>query len=114
MFASLQIALQNRFADQVAFLSLPVMTLELGIALSIGAMAGDLIGSIIKRQMSVERGDSFLLLDQLDFIVVAIALAYVVQPFHILIALSLVLLTPPIHVLSNIFGYHAKLKKHPW
>lgn len=114
MFASLQIAVQTRFAQDLAFLPLPQMTLELGLALSVGALFGDIAGSFVKRRLSIKRGDSVILLDQLGFLLVALLIGYAVQPFHPILAITLIILTPPIHLLANILGYYMRVKKHPW
>ncbi|MDP6670520.1 MAG: CDP-archaeol synthase, partial [archaeon] len=39
-----------------------------GFLLAAGAMLGDLVGSFIKRRTGLARGESVLLLDQLDFV----------------------------------------------
>lgn len=114
LFAFLQLAIQQRFAAELAFLSLPVMTIALGFALSAGALAGDIAGSFIKRRRGIKRGGSVPLLDQLGFLLVALLFGYAIQPFEPLVAAALIVLTPPIHVLSNIFGYYVRLKMHPW
>ena len=49
-----------------------------GVLLAVGAILGDLIGSFIKRRISVERGKPVFLLDQLDFIFVGLLLGSII------------------------------------
>ncbi len=94
--------------------SLASMTFPIVFMLSIGAMAGDLIGSFIKRRMKMKRGESAPFMDQLGFLLATLVFA---APFFILPAthmLVLVILTPIIHWLANVLGYCIKVKKHPW
>jgi CDP-2,3-bis-(O-geranylgeranyl)-sn-glycerol synthase len=96
-------------------IELYVMTFPLVIALVIGTMAGDIIGSFIKRRLGLKSGDSAILLDQLDFLVVAFIFASLVTRIDIYIMLTLLVLTPPIHLVTNYFGcYIMKVKKNPW
>src|SRR3989338_8830470 len=59
------------------FLSIPLPehTIPLIIALSTGAIIGDIIGAFVKRRLSVPRGHPALLLDHLDFLLTAMLFA---------------------------------------
>jgi CDP-2,3-bis-(O-geranylgeranyl)-sn-glycerol synthase len=81
---------------------------------ALGALIGDLIGSFIKRRLNITRGQSAPVLDQLDFLVVAILLGLLVNPLPLLFIVFLLLVTPIIHLLANAVGYLLKLKKEPW
>ncbi|MFH0927177.1 MAG: CDP-2,3-bis-(O-geranylgeranyl)-sn-glycerol synthase [Candidatus Micrarchaeota archaeon] len=87
-----------------------------GIALSAGALFGDLAGSFIKRRLGAKRGDS-VLLDQITFLLGALAFCYplgltiIFQPIN---ALFLFVITYFIHRFANFAAHHAGLKRVPW
>lgn len=107
----LQVSYQNQIP---ADLGLAEMTLPLVVALSAGAIFGDLAGAFVKRRMGIRRGDPALLLDQLDFLVVALLAAGLFYAPEKEVIIALFLLTPPIHWLTNFFAYRLKIKKTPW
>lgn len=86
-----------------------------GLGLSLGAMLGDLAGSFIKRRLGFERGEPAPLLDQIDFLVGALTLSFLLKytlDFRLIVIA--ILLTPPIHLAMNILAYYIGLKKVPW
>lgn len=85
-----------------------------GFLLSFGALLGDLVGSFMKRRLSLERGQPAPFLDQLDFVVGALALSFIEFIPQIEIIIALLVFTPIIHLTANIIGYKLKLKKEPW
>jgi len=113
IIGSLQIYGQNYVPAELG-LNLIVMTPMLVFLLAAGAMAGDLAGSFIKRRVSMERGASFPLLDQLGFVVFALIFASFSVSISIEIVIVLLVLTIPIHLLANAIGYLARVKKNPW
>ncbi len=90
------------------------------IALSIGALLGDIVKSFFKRRLGFERGEGLPLVDQLDFVAGAWVLAYILDPqwftenFTFWIIITVLILTPVLHRATNIIGYHIKVKKEPW
>lgn len=87
----------------------------LGFVMAIGALMGDLVGSFLKRRIDVGRGERTLLLDQLDFVVGAMVVLYLVgwaPPLRTMVILLLI--TPPLHLLMNYVGYAFKYKEVPW
>jgi CDP-2,3-bis-(O-geranylgeranyl)-sn-glycerol synthase len=93
---------------------LPYMLL-IGVMLSIGTHAGDLLGSFIKRRFNIKSGKSIPFLDQYMFFVFALLFAY---PFgnlpNIYGLFFLIILTGILHRLTNIGAYSLKLKKVAW
>lgn len=84
------------------------------ILLSIGAPLGDLVGSFIKRRLKFGRGQQLLVLDQLDFIIIALLIAlpvYVVSPVCLL---QIIIFLPLILVLANLIAYKSGKKSVPW
>ena len=86
----------------------------LGLLLSIGAMLGDLVKSFFKRRIGYKSGQMLPIIDQLDFIIGAIALGSFVYIPSFKTVIFLIIITPLIHLLLNIIGYLLKLKKVPW
>ncbi len=95
-------------------LGLQAHSIELIIALSVGAILGDIIGAFVKRRLGVPRGHPALLLDQLDFLLTSLLFASFVIDMSISLMLVLVVITPVLHLGTNIFAYFMKMKKTPW
>jgi len=115
LIAPPDLAIVPRFGDTV------VGALPLVLLLTFGAMAGDALGSFIKRRLDRPSGARAPLLDQLPFVLVPIAVGAVAFPavfvptfFSIYGVVWLIVFTLPLHTLFNWIGYHARLKKVPW
>ena len=81
---------------------------------ALGAVIGDLVGSFYKRRLGMKPGDSLPFSDQLDFIVLAVALSYPVQQTPLDQVAAILIITMPIHYMVNIVAWALKLKKNPW
>lgn len=89
--------------------------LATGFALTVGAILGDLLGSFIKRRLSLKEGANVLLMDQYLFFVAALVVALPSGNFPAYPGLVFItLLTGPLHLLSNMAAHRAKLKQVPW
>jgi len=91
------------------------------VILSFGAMAGDALGSFVKRRIGHESGSRAILLDQLPFVLVPIALGFAFYPGVFVPVFGnlwgvfwLLVLTLGLHTLFNWIGYKAGLKRVPW
>jgi len=99
---------------------LPTFALPVAFALALGAMCGDIGASFLKRRSGRERGSAFPGLDQLDFVVGALALAFVVDTdwavavFTPRVLAAVLVMTPVLHVVANVGGYWLGLKNEPW
>lgn len=89
--------------------------------LTFGAMAGDALGSFIKRRLGRESGARTILLDQLPFVLLPIGLGLILYPslFDSVFlngwgAFWLLVFTLGLHTLFNWIGYKTGLKKVPW
>lgn len=86
--------------------------------LSVGAMAGDLFGSFVKRRLGLERGRPAPGLDQLGFLAFALLFSiFTFGPPRWLDALTLILLvavTAILHIGTNYLAYLLKLKAEPY
>jgi len=90
------------------------MTISAGFLLSVGALAGDLIGSFLKRRANVQSGGPSPILDQLGFIIMALLLAYPLLKPEGIYAVVLIITTLVVHWVSNAIGYLLGIKKNPW
>ena len=100
--------------------SLPTFPPAVVLALPFGAMLGDILASFLKRRTGRERGAAFPGVDQLDFVVVSLALAFLVAPgwfletFTLPVLAVIVIITPILHVTTNVVAYKLGLKNEPW
>lgn len=87
-----------------------------GFLLGLGTMAGDLLGSFIKRRQGIAPGKPSLAMDQLLFLAGAIVFSYPLasQLLSIEGVLFLAVLTYFVHVGANIIANRLGLKKVPW
>jgi CDP-2,3-bis-(O-geranylgeranyl)-sn-glycerol synthase len=95
-------------------------SLAAAFALPAGAMLGDVAASFLKRRSGRERGVAVPLLDQLDFVVVALPLAALAAPrwfaatFTLPVLAVVFVATPLLHLLTNGFAYALGLKEEPY
>ncbi len=94
------------------------------LALSVGAMLGDLLGSFVKRRIGGERGASYPALDISVFIAMAILFVALFQSgwfsehyldgWGWLGLVAILVVTPLLHRAVNIIGFKMGKKKVPW
>jgi len=84
--------------------------LVLGLALSIGALGGDAVGSFIKRRIKIGRGKPAPLLDQLDFVVGALILASFVVIIPLNLVILIIIISVFLHVAANSIAYFLGMK----
>jgi CDP-2,3-bis-(O-geranylgeranyl)-sn-glycerol synthase len=100
--------------------SLPVFPPAALLALPLGAMLGDIGASFLKRRTGRERGAPFPGVDQLDFVVGALLLAFLAAPgwvletFTPLIVALVFVMTPLLHIGTNAGAYLLGLKDEPY
>lgn len=85
-----------------------------GFVQATGAILGDLISSFMKRRKDYAPGSSMPLVDQLDFITLAVILSYPFQTTNLLSVVIIIVITIPIHYGTNYVAWLLKLKKNPW
>ncbi|NIU81708.1 CDP-2,3-bis-(O-geranylgeranyl)-sn-glycerol synthase [Candidatus Bathyarchaeota archaeon] len=89
--------------------------LMLGFVLSCGALMGDLTDSFIKRRLDISPGSPLPVIDQLDFVIGALLLGFIVDELPRLpVILIIFAITPPIHLLTNLSAYLLDVKKEWW
>lgn len=89
-------------------------TVLLGFLLSFGALLGDALKSLVKRQLNRPSGSAWPPFDQLDFIVIGLLLTSTYYWPGYQVALTLIVITPLLHWLTNLLGYKLGLKNVPW
>ena len=91
-----------------------ILSIPLVVIVALGALVGDLIGSFVKRRMNISRRHPAPLIDQLDFLILAILFGWFISPLPLILVVFLLIVTPIIHLLANVIGYLLRLKKVPW
>jgi CDP-2,3-bis-(O-geranylgeranyl)-sn-glycerol synthase len=109
------LALVPRWAPSVVS-AIPIVAL-----VTYGAMAGDALGSFLKRRLGRPSGARAFVLDQLPFVAVPILAGAAVDPGLFVgvfgsweALLWLLVFTFGLHAVFNWIGFHAGLKKVPW
>ncbi len=85
-----------------------------GLVLGCGALLGDMIESMFKRQFSINPGKSWIPFDQIDFIIGALLLISLIYIPSWKVIVMLLVLTPALHIATNHLAYYLKLKKEKW
>jgi CDP-2,3-bis-(O-geranylgeranyl)-sn-glycerol synthase len=104
-------------AYQLPFFRSPADQFVAAFVLAFGTLAGDAIGSFIKRRVGIGWGRPFVL-DTIMFLIVSLAVVYpFVDPAALYQPLNLVfftVLTLILHPLTNLLANRAGLKNVPW
>ena len=82
----------------------------IGFLLGFGALLGDAIGSFLKRRLGIGRGKPAPILDQLDFIIVALILVSFAVELSLICVILAIVLTLFFHLLTNTCAYLLGLK----
>ena len=82
----------------------------IGFLLGFGALLGDAIGSFLKRRLGIGRGKPTPILDQLDFLIVALMLVSLVVKLNWLVIVIAIVLTLIIHLIANTGAYLLGMK----
>ncbi len=99
-------ALQRVFDD----LSVPW---SFGVAISVGALAGDLVKSLVKRQLAVEPGTTWFPFDQLDYVIGALAAGALFVRFPPLVIAAIVVAYFVLHLVVSAVGYALGVRTAP-
>ena len=82
----------------------------IGFLLSFGALIGDAVGSFLKRRLGIERGKPAPILDQIDFLVIALLFVSFVVKIDLNFIIISVVLTIIIHLIANTGAYLLGIK----
>jgi CDP-2,3-bis-(O-geranylgeranyl)-sn-glycerol synthase len=100
--------------------AVPTFPVTAAFGLAFGAMLGDIAASFLKRRTGRERGASFPVVDQLDFVAGALGCAALLDfawfstTFSLPVLGVVVVLTPVLHVATNVVAYVLGLKDEPY
>ncbi len=86
-------------------------SLLFGFLLGLGAILGDLVKSYYKRKNKIKEGRLWPLWDQLDFVLGALILSFLIYIPKADTIVVLVLLSPILHVVVNHLGYYLGIRK---
>ena len=97
------------------YITTPIITnipegILIGFLLGFGALLGDALGSFLKRRIGIGRGKPAPLLDQLDFLIVALILVSFVVKLSLSFVVIAIVLTLIIHLLANTGAYLLGMK----
>lgn len=82
----------------------------IGFILGFGALLGDALGSFLKRRIGIGRGKPAPILDQLDFLIIALLLVSFIVDINLMFIIIAVILTLIIHLIANSGAYLLGLK----
>lgn len=82
----------------------------IGFLLGFGALLGDALGSFLKRRLGIGRGKPAPILDQLDFLIVALILVSFVVNLTFEFIIIAIALTLAIHLIANTGAYLLGIK----
>jgi CDP-2,3-bis-(O-geranylgeranyl)-sn-glycerol synthase len=89
----------------------PYLGAVLGFAMGAGSMFGDALGSFGKRRLGISRGKSAPVLDQMGFLLFALAFAALITRVSFTTIIILLILTPTLHLVTNAIAYQLGMKK---
>ena len=83
----------------------------IGFLLGFGALFGDAVKSFIKRRIKIKPGDTFLLFDQIDYIIGALLFLSLKIPLSNIPILTIILTWTILHLLTTIFAWKVGIKE---
>jgi len=81
--------------------------------ISLGAVCGDLIKSVIKRQLKIVSHKAWIPFDEIDHSTTSLLLAKLFFPIPWNVILTIIIIYFFLHVLANVVGYKMKIRKVP-
>jgi CDP-2,3-bis-(O-geranylgeranyl)-sn-glycerol synthase len=105
-------ALLNLFGE---YITTPIAVgllngITIGFLLAFGALVGDALGSFLKRRLGINRGQPAPILDQIDFLIVALLFSSLVVKFDLGFIIISIVLTLIIHLIANTGAYVLGIK----
>jgi CDP-2,3-bis-(O-geranylgeranyl)-sn-glycerol synthase len=89
-------------------------SLMIGLTLSLGALLGDLFGSLLKRRWNINPGKPLYIVDQLDYSVGALFITSFIIDFSIQQIFIILTLSLGLTILVNHFAYFLSIRKEKW
>lgn len=105
---------QYSFFRSISVVDYQAVLIPLGLLAGTSALLGDLVKSFFKRRINIASGDSWPIVDQLDFVVGFLIMTYwLINPSWSVI-FAVIIMTLILHPLTNISAYFFHLKKVWW
>ncbi len=102
---------QYPFFQQYSFIDYQTQSILFGLLFGFGAILGDLVKSFFKRRIGISEGKSWLLFDQLDFVIGAFAFSFIIFIPRIEVIIIIIVLTPILHMLAHYTGFLLGINK---
>jgi CDP-2,3-bis-(O-geranylgeranyl)-sn-glycerol synthase len=88
--------------------------LLIGFLMGFGAIFGDLVGSFIKRRLNYASGKSFILLDQLDFVIGALIFVSPLVILELNKIIIILILSFFLDIIVNHFAFYEGIRQEKW
>ncbi|MBI1935560.1 CDP-2,3-bis-(O-geranylgeranyl)-sn-glycerol synthase [Candidatus Woesearchaeota archaeon] len=85
-----------------------------GFLTGFGALAGDLIKSIVKRRLNINPGDRFIPFDQTDFVFGALIFMMPIFDLTLKIFAAALLLSFILHIAVNHIAFYLRIRNEKW
>jgi CDP-2,3-bis-(O-geranylgeranyl)-sn-glycerol synthase len=85
-----------------------------GFLIGLGALLGDSVGAFIKRRFNIPPGVRLLVVDQVMFVIIALALICFVFVPSIWIWIASIVLTFVLHIIVNHLAFYLKINNNKW
>ncbi len=86
----------------------------LGFLMGAGALGGDLLKSVVKRQLGIPPGEPFIPFDQLDFVIGALIFTFALVKITWQVAITSLLISFVLHIVTNHVAFWLKIREEKW
>lgn len=88
----------------------------IGALLGFGAIFGDLIESMVKRQLDRKPGQPFIPWDQIDFVLGGLIFSGIFIPgeLRLKVIIALIILSPLLHIIVNHMAFYLHIRNEKW
>lgn len=102
------------FTDKLSLFDYSNESIFIGFLLSFGGLFGDMVKSFFKRQMSIASGKSWLIFDQIDWIVGSLLLSWPLTRIELSYIIIAIIFGFVLHLSIKYIGYNLGLDKEPF
>lgn len=85
-----------------------------GFLMGFGALTGDLVKSLIKRRLNIAPGQSFIPLDQMDFVFGALIFTYPLVKLGSKLIFTIIVLSFILDIVVNHIAFYLKFREEKW
>jgi CDP-2,3-bis-(O-geranylgeranyl)-sn-glycerol synthase len=101
-------------SQSLALIDYTDFSIVLGFLMGFGALLGDLVKSYYKRKQKIKPGHPWFFWDQLDFVIGALFLSFLLYVPAAEVVLVLFVASPILHIFFNHLGYWMKICERRW